>query len=234
MSLAYARKAKIKGDFLLMKEESPGLKPNFSALVRELGLSRQTVSKLWKEADQSPKPRKSKFDPYYSEIYAKFEQNATTIRAVFMYFQNKYGEDSAFSNYDSFKSYVKKHNLNKVRGEYLKVHVRYENDPGDELQVDWVESLKMPLKSGEVIEYNIFTTVFGYSRYVMLIYSRTKTTEDFMRCVLEAFDRAGGKPVKIKTDNMSAVVKMTHGHKKKLPVIREFEKGSPYSSVQGS
>lgn len=82
----------------------------------------------------------------------------------------------------------------------------------------------MPLKSGEVIEYNIFTAVFGYSRYVMLIYSRTKTTEDFMRCVLEAFDRAGGKPVKIKTDNMSAVVKMTHGHKKKLPVIREFEK----------
>ena len=41
-----------------MKEESPGLKPNFSALARELGLSRQTVSKLWKEADQSPKPRK--------------------------------------------------------------------------------------------------------------------------------------------------------------------------------
>ncbi|UNT96930.1 hypothetical protein [Allobaculum mucilyticum] len=121
---------------------------------------------------KAKKKRKSKFDPYYSEIYAKFEQNATTIRAVFMYFQNKYGEDSAFSNYDSFKSYVKKHNLNKVRGEYLKVHVRYENDPGDELQVDWVESLKMPLKSGEVIEYNIFTAVFGYSRYVMLIYSR--------------------------------------------------------------
>lgn len=227
MSLTYAKRAKIKGDLLLMKEESPGLKPNFSALARELGITRQTVSKLWKETDKPPKPRrkrKSKFDPYYEEIHEKFEQNATTIRAVFMYFQHKYGADDIFNSYDSFKSYVKKHRLNNAREEYLKVHVRYENEPGEEIQVDWVENLKMPLKNGEVIEYNIFTAVFGYSRYVTFIYSRTKTTEDFMRCVLETFDRAGGKPARIKTDNMSAVVKLTHGRKKKLPVIRQFEK----------
>lgn len=227
MALTYAKKMKLKGELMLMKEESPGLKPNFSALARENGICRQTIARMWNELDKPPKPRqkkKSQFDPYYEEIYGKFEQNAATIKAVFKFFQNKYGCDDVFRSYDSFKSYVKANDLTNVRGQFLKSRVRYETAPGEEIQVDWVEDLMMPLKTGEVIEFNLFSAVYGYSRYVKMIYSRTRTTEDFIRCLVETFESAGGKTKRIKTDNMSAVVKVASGHKKKLPVIRQFEK----------
>lgn len=91
-----------------------------------------------------------------------------------MYFQRKYGQDGAFRSYNSFKSYVRANKLNEVRSDYLKTHVRYETDLGEELQVDWKESLQMRLKSGEVIHYNLYTAVFGYSRYVKFIYPRQR------------------------------------------------------------
>lgn len=227
MALSYAKRMKLKGELRLMKEISPGLKPNFSALARESGISRQTIARMWNEPDKSDRSRqkkKSQFDPYYPEIYQKFEQNAATIKAVFKYFQNKYGTDGPFRSYDSFKSYVKANELTKARGEYMKSHVRYETGPGEEIQVDWIESLKITLTTGEVIEFNIFTAVFGYSRYVKMIFSPTRTTEDFIRCVIETLEDAGGKPEKIKTDNMSAIVKVVNGKKNKLAVIKQFEK----------
>lgn len=128
-----------------------------------------------------------------------------------------------FRSYDSFKSYVKANKLNQARSSAL-ARVRYETAPGEELQVDWKESLAMTLKNGEVIHFNLFTAVYGYSRYVKFIYSRTKTTEDFLRCVIETVESAGGLPKYIKTDNMSAIVKSVNGRARKLPQILQFEK----------
>jgi hypothetical protein len=105
----------------------------------------------------------------------------------------------------------------------MKVHLRYETELGQQLQLDWKEDLKTVLTTGEVIEYNLFVATFGYSRYHYYIYSKTKTTEDFLRCLIEVMQRAGGKPKQLITDNMSAVVAVTNGGKCKLPVIKQFE-----------
>lgn len=228
MGLTYSKKMKLKGELWLMKEANPGIKPNYSALARETGVSRQTLSRLWKETDQLPKKRKTRktqFDQYEEEIREKFKMNNASMRSIFMYFQNKYGETSPFRSYNSFKSYVRSRNLRETRPEFLKTHLRYETEPGKELQVDWKESLKMTLKNGETLEYNLFTAVFGYSRYVMFIYSKTRTTEDFIRCLLSVLNKAGGKPKTVKTDNMSAIVNITSsGRRCKLPKIHQLEK----------
>lgn len=227
MGVTHARMMKLRGDLMFMKENSPGIKPNFSRLARETGISRQTIAKVWADPVAPSKPRqkkKSKFDPYYEEIRDKFVQNAVTIQAVFKYFQSRYADQNVFTSYNSFKSYVKANRLTEARGVSVKPRVRYETPPGRELQVDWKESLKMTLKTGEIIEFNIFTAVYGFSRYTKLIYSRTKTMEDFLRCVLETMESAGGHTDYIKTDNMSAVVKSVNGRKMKLPEIRQFEK----------
>lgn len=226
MSTTRSKLNRLRGELLLMKEHSPGLKPNFSALARETGISRQTIAKIWKDPLAPKKPRqkrKSKFDPYYEEIRKKFETTPTTIMGAFKYFQQRDTED-VFTNYDSFKSYVKANKLTEARQEFMKAHVRFETEPGHEIQVDWKESLKMTLSTGEVIEYNLFTAVYGYSRYTQFIYSPTKTTEDFLRCMIEVLNRAGGKPEVIRTDNMSAIVSVKNGKRTKLPVIRQFEK----------
>ncbi|WP_304685227.1 hypothetical protein [Ileibacterium valens] len=125
MSVTKAKMQKLRGEIAFMKENYPGLKPNFSAMSKEIGISRQTIAKVWKDPTSPSKPRqkrKSKFDPYYQEIREKFEIQSTTIKAVFQYMKARYPE--VFTSYDSFKSYVRANKLTEVREEYLKSHVR--------------------------------------------------------------------------------------------------------------
>lgn len=226
MSIHQARLNKVKGDIYFMKQNSPGLKPNFSRMARETGVSRQTLSRLWNSDEQLNKPRRkrpSQFDPYYLEIREKFEQSSSTIKAIFKYFQIKY-PNTVFNSYDSFKSFVKTNGLTEVRENLLSAHVRFETEPGHQLQVDWKEDIIFSFKDGRKIKFNIFTAVYGYSRYVELVYSKSRTTEDFLRCVIEILHRAGRQPEEIYTDNMAAVVRVSKGRKKKHVVIRAFEK----------
>lgn len=226
MSIITEKIRRIQRKVKFMKEIDPDSRPNFSALARETGISRQTIARIWKQSDEPKTPRRSrrsKFDPYQDEIRRKFEEAPRTIKSVFKYLQARH-PGTVFNSYNSFKSYVKKHELTKARQEYLKARPRYETGAGQEVQLDWKESLRMTLKTGEVIDYNIFVAVYGYSRFVKLVYSKTKTTDDFIRCLIEVVSSAGGKPKKFKTDNMSAIVTVNGARKQKLPVIRQLEK----------
>ena len=49
MSISKRNLMKMKNEFIHMQEVSPGIKPNFSYLARQYGLSRQTISKYWKD-----------------------------------------------------------------------------------------------------------------------------------------------------------------------------------------
>jgi hypothetical protein len=67
------------------------------------------------------------------------------------------------------------------------------------------------------------TGVYGYFRYVELVYSTQKTTADFLRCIIEIFKRSGKQPEEIYTDSMSAVVNVSKGRKTKHTPIKAFE-----------
>ena len=210
----------LRGDLEILKTND--IKPNYSALAKEYGMDRHTVAKYWKEGGirMSPIERETPFDTYFEEIKEKAESTCCTKKALYKYFQNKYGMD-VFHCYSTFTHYLQRKEIR--RKIEMKVHLRYETEPGQQLQLDWKEDLKTVLKTGEVIEYNLFVATFGYSRYHYYIYSKTKTTEDFLRCLIEVMQRAGGKPRQLITDNMSAVVTITNGGKCKLPVIKQFE-----------
>ena len=226
MSKSKAQMNRIRGEIIQMKENCMGLKPNFSAVGRQLGITRQTAAKLWNDPVAPSKPRqkkKSKFDPYYNEIREMFESNSTaTIKAIYKFFENKY--PAVFTSYNSFKAYIRANKLKDAAEQNRLVHIRYETEPGKEVQFDWKENLRMTLTTGEVIEFNLFGAVYGYSRFTKFIFSKTKTTVDVLRCLIDLMVSAGGCPSEFKTDNMSAVV-TTHGKKKrKLPLIVQFEK----------
>jgi transcriptional regulator with XRE-family HTH domain len=99
-----------------MKKENPASRPNYSELARKSGVSRQTISRIWKDPYSDQRPRKkrgSKFDPYQEEIRDTFEQNPITIKKAFLYFQSKDGT-TIFNSYNSFKDYVLSHHLKKA------------------------------------------------------------------------------------------------------------------------
>lgn len=68
------------------------------------------------------------------------------------------------------------------------------------------------------------TATLGYSREHIFVYTKGKITEDFLRCIIDILYQLRGAPEHILTDNMTAVVSITNGSKRKHQKIRAFEK----------
>lgn len=180
------------------------MKVNCSALSRKYGISRQTISRYvkgFKKKQSREKP--SKLDKYKDEIMEKMSFSGVTITGVYEYFRNKYS-DADFGSRSNFDFYVRKHNL--IHSKTQKVHPRYETPYGKQLQFDYKEKIKMTSKSGEIFHFNIFTTSLGASRACKFTYSKTKSKEDTIRCLIESFIYYGGVPKEVLTDNMSGIV----------------------------
>lgn len=216
-------KFKLLGELNLMKTME--IKPNFSALERKYGINRHTISKIWKEGGIKPVKRNktSYLDKYREEIIEKLNNTDSTKKALFMYFRNKYGEDE-FRNYSTFVHFINDNKLAEAHGA-VQPHVRYETAPGKQLQVDWKEDLTFELSTGEIIEFNLFAATYGYSRYHIFIYSKTKTMFDFIRCLIECYYKFG-LPCEVLTDNMSAIVSVRGNKRKKHSTITSLEKDS--------
>ena len=124
-----------------------------------------------------------------------------------------YEKDNKIGTYSNFKKYLTKHNLKPNKSQ--KVHLRYETDPGDQLQFDWKEDIRMISKHGEIFEFNVFSVTLGYSRMHNFVYSKTKTREDVERCLIATFKYFSGVPKSLLTDNMRAIVDI-NGTKRKI------------------
>ena len=195
---------KLIGRLRVMKELE--IKPNFSALQREYHVDRHTIKKLYENdgvVARKQREKVSKWDPYYDEICILMNKVGVSKRSVYQYLLQKY-EDNIPGTYNGFKAYTLRKGIvckcNTVS------HVLYEVDPGKQLQFDWKESLTIHLKDKTEINFNVFSATLGYSREHVFIYSRTKTTEDLIRCIIETYRRLGGVTEEALTDNMSAIV----------------------------
>lgn len=201
------------------------IKPNFSDLSRRYHMDRHTIAKYYRNGGKIIKKRKNQnsvYDNFQEEIIELLSQPGVSKMAVFQYLSNKY-PDSFHPNYNTFKSYTLRKDIKPTKTKNVP-HVRFETKPGDQLQVDWKESLSMTSKYGETIDFNIFSATLGYSRFHLFIYSKSKTTEDFIRCTIESLKRLGGIPNHILTDNMTAIVSIKNGTKSKNYKIVQFEK----------
>ena len=187
----------MKGQLEIMK--TLGIKPNFSELERAFGLERHTIKKYYDgdERKQENRNKSSKLDKYYEEIKTKINLVGATQMGVYQYIFNK---DNTIGTYSNFKKYLTKHNLKPNKSE--KVHLRYETDPGEQLQFDWKEDIKMISKHGEIFEFNVFSATLGYSRLHDFVYSKTKTREDIERCLMTTFKYINGVPKQLLTDNI--------------------------------
>lgn len=214
-------KNKFIGKIELMKNMN--IKPNFSELARQYGVDRHTIAKYYHQEKRIPVKRnkESYLYPYLDEIKQKADLCRCTKKALFQYFQNKYGVEE-FKCYNTFTYFTRKHDI-CTSDHSEKPKLRYETEPGDQLQVDWKESIKMKRKDSTVIQFELFAATFSYSRYHFFLYSRSKTTEDFLRCLIDVLYMSGGMPKRILTDNMTAVVSINNGTRQKHPIIKQFE-----------
>lgn len=195
--------------------------PNFSELARTFGKDRHTIKKMYDGKEAKIKKKKpSELDPYKDEIVEILSHPGVKVKAAYWYFKN---EKNIKCSYDNFKSYVNKFKLFE-QAKTFTPHPLFETDPGKQLQVDWVESIKIATIEGEIIKFNLFSATLGYSRFHYFEYSEFKSESDFKRCLIHFFKKIGGTTKEVLTDNMSAIVNIKETKKQIHPSIIQFLK----------
>lgn len=190
-----------KGDVKMIKKF---LKDGMSksAVARKLGISRNTVARYAKKPDGYiplivKTPVETAVDPYLPHI-AKMLQTAkkegvhipTTV--IF--------EDIKIQGYRGslrwLQTVMQKHELReRAKEEEL---VRFETEPGKQMQVDWVEFPKDNLSA--------FVATMGYSRASFVQYVTDEKIDTLIQCHLNAFKYFGGVPEHGLYDNMKTVM----------------------------
>lgn len=194
--------------------------PNFSALQREYGTDRHTIKKYYDNngiPERKKKAGKSKWDPYVDEIKEILDKPFVTYMAAYRYMEHKYGTENLPGNYNSLRNHFWKSGYKRRNS--VTPHLLYETPPGKQSQFDWKEDMKIHLKDGTPIEFNVFSITLGYSREHVFIYSKHKTTDDLLYCLIRSIFRLGGVSEEYLTDNMSAIVSIKGTGKKIYPKV---------------
>lgn len=184
--------------------------PSFSELARAFGKDRHTIKAMYEGKETAPRKKKpSELDRHEKEIAELLSHPGVSVKAAYWFMRNERG---IRCKYDNFKTFVR---ARRLLDEPRKAtpHPFYETDPGKQLQVDWVESMKLTTVDGEVLEFNLFSATLGYSRFHYFEYTEFKQEADFRRCLIHAFQALGGLTEEVLTDNMSAIVSVSGGGK---------------------
>jgi len=192
-----------------------GVKPNFTRIGEKYGLHRQTVAKYWKRGEEIEDRRHDKasaFDEFRDVIERKAALPGVTKKAIHEFLLDRHPE-AGLPKYGSFTKYCRTHGIECASEPEPEAHPRFETPAGRQLQFDWKEGLEMVDVNGEAFEFNVFSAVLAYSRAHRFIYSRTRTEDDLLACLLATFVRFGGMAEEAITDNMSALVTFLNGRR---------------------
>lgn len=199
------------------------LKVNKSQIARELGVDRRLIDKYMNGYTKPEKrKRKSKLDDFYHIVYDLLINQKTQVffykRVLWQYLKDNHGLECSASHFrkwisqhEEFNKYFNGKTNRTVNGEVRNCStnhqaIKRESGMGVEAQLDWKESMNYTLKTGEVINLNIFALVYSYSRYSVNFISLTKKQGALFHYLDQAFESAGGIPDILKTDNMKTVM----------------------------
>lgn len=196
------------GEFDMYRQA--GTTPNFTDIARRYGMNRHTVAKYWKaggQVEDARRCRPSGLDRHREVIEAKAQLPGATKRGIYEYLLDRCYAGEEPPAYNTLTKWMRRNGIECGRPpEGPEPHPRFETAPGEQMQFDWKESLRMADAEGEVFEFNVFSATLGYSRLHRFVYSRTRTEDDVMACLLAVMAANGGTARTLVTDNMSSIV----------------------------
>ena len=174
-----------------------------SAIARKLDISRDTVSKYAKLPEGhipviKRAPAATTVDaylPHIATMLIEAHELEVHIPSTAIYEEiRKLGYSGSLR---WMQEIMQKHALReRVKAEELQI--RFETDPGAQMQVDWVEFPKDGLSA--------FVATMGYSRASYVEYVTDEKMETLMQCHMNAFAYFGGVPKEGLYDNMKTVI----------------------------
>ena len=137
-----------------------------------------------------------------------------TMKAIHEWLLDRH-PDGKLPKYGAFKHWMDACGL-KAGRPLPDAHPRYETEPGRQLRSGWKERLLLLHgRDGAEFPFNVWSATLGYSRRHIYIRSNTITTDDFVGCAYQTAQRLGGVPPEWLTDNVSALVTIDSGGKRR-------------------
>lgn len=145
----------------------------------------------------APRGPISRCEALRETILAKIDQDLSGTRI----WQDLVAEHGFQGSYDSVRRFIQK--LGRIRSLPFR---RMECGPGEEAQVDFGTGAPVITPDGKRHKTNVFRIVLSQSRKAYSEATFTQTTEDFFRCLENAFVHFGGVPKTLVIDNLKAAV----------------------------
>jgi transposase len=144
-----------------------------------------------------PRGRPGQCEPYRELIWAKLDERLSAQRI----WQDLVSEHGFAGSYDSVKRFV------RTLGAATPLPFRrMECGPGEEAQIDFGTGAPVVGADGKRRKTYVFRIVLSHSRKGYSEATFTQTTEDFFRCLENAFAHFGGVPRTLVIDNLKAAV----------------------------
>ncbi len=163
---------------------------------------------------QSGRCRRSACEPFRPIIEAKLREELSAQRI----YQDLVNDEQYTGSYYSVRRFVQ-----KLTARIPLPMRRMECAAGFEAQVDYGTVTSLVLPNGRRRKTHVFRVVLSHSRKGYSEASSRQTTEDFLRCLENAFRSFGGIPQTIVIDNLRAAVSHPDWYDPELtPKVRDF------------
>ena len=157
--------------------------------------------------------RRSLCDPYREVIEAKLAAGLSAQRIW-----QDLGADGFEGGYQSVKRFCR-----RLRSANPLPFRRMECEPGAEAQVDFGTGAPVITSEGKRRRTHVFRIVLSHSRKAYSEVTYRQTTDEFIRCIENAFHRFGGVPQTLVIDNLKAAVTKADWYDPELnPKIQSF------------
>jgi transposase len=165
--------------------------------------------------------RPSECEPWRDIIRSKCDQGLSARRI----FQDLTSEHAFQGSYYTVRRFIRR--LGPVQELPFR---RLECEPGDEAQVDFGTGAPVITADGNRRRTHLFRIVLSHSRKAYSEAVHRQTTDEFLRCIENAFRHFGGAPRRLVLDNLKAAVKKADWFDPELnPKVRSF--GEYYGCV---
>ena len=168
-------------------------------IAAELGVHPKTVSRALKRggAPKRPQPRReSKLDGYKARVDQLLAEGVWNARVIYREIQA--------AGYEGKQTILREYIAPKRALRQGRATVRFETEPGRQLQSDWGEVVTTI--AGEQVKVYFLVNELGYSRRFHFWCSDSQDAEHTYEGLIRSFEYFGGVPQEVLVDNQKAAV----------------------------